>query len=463
MYLEVEHLSPDNLQLYLDGDIYPAALAIAGTRVLLANVSPQSACGPLLRVVRDLPPMAGTRVLLAGSLPGMEGRFADSVIVAAGSSSRMGGVDKLAEPLLDRPLLAWSVEAMARAESVNTVVLVARTDQVDALRSAEWLASAGRGRVQVVAGGEQRSDSVRAGVAATDASVVLVHDGARPLASSQLADAVAFAAAEHGAAIPAVPVVDSLKRARGDNIEYSVDRESLVRAQTPQGARRDNLMSAFEAAAGSSYTDEAALLEAAGITVATVPGEAINIKVTDAADLEIVRAIAAARSGDGAATSQSTRLGFGEDTHGFGPEDGLMLGGVLVAEAPRLYGHSDGDVVLHALATAILSATGLGDLGRLFPPNDPQTSGIASGAMLVEALDRAEAAGWGVDRTQISIVGSRPRLGGHRLDEMQAKIAALIGTEAGSVAVTASTGNLTGPEGAGRSIRATALVTVIRR
>jgi 2-C-methyl-D-erythritol 4-phosphate cytidylyltransferase/2-C-methyl-D-erythritol 2,4-cyclodiphosphate synthase len=302
-------------------------------------------------------------------------------------------------------------------------------------------------------------------VEATDASIVLVHDGARPLASSRLADIVAFAAAEHGAAVPAVPVVDSLKRAQGDRIEYSVDRAALVHTQTPQGARRHSLLSAFEAAAASgvAYTDEAALLEAAGVSVATVPGEATNIKVTDQADLEIVRAIAAARAGGGTASAPPTRLGFGEDTHGFGPDDGLMLGGVLVADAPRLYGHSDGDVVLHALATAILSATGLGDLGRLFPPNDPTTSGIASGAMLVEALDRAEAAGWAVDRTQISIVGARPRLGGKRLDEIQEKIAALVGTEAGSVAVTASTGNLTGPEGAGRVIRATALVTVIRR
>ena len=319
----------------------------------------------------------------------MEGRFADAVIVAAGSSSRMGGIDKLTEPLLDRPLLAWSVEAMARAESVRSIVLVTRTDQVDALRSAEWLIQAGQGRAQVVGGGERRLDSVRLGVVATDASVVLVHDGARPLASSQLADVVAFAAAEHGAAVPAVPVVDSLKRAQGDRIEYSVDRESLVHAQTPQGARRDSLMSAFEAAAASgvAYTDEAALLEATGVSVVTVPGEPTNIKVTDQADLEIVRAIAAARAGGGAHSAQPTRIGFGEDTHGFGPEDGLMLGGVLVADAPRLYGHSDGDVVLHALATAILSATGLGDLGRLFPPSDPTTSGIASGSMLVEALE----------------------------------------------------------------------------
>jgi 2-C-methyl-D-erythritol 4-phosphate cytidylyltransferase / 2-C-methyl-D-erythritol 2,4-cyclodiphosphate synthase len=399
-------------------------------------------------------------------VPSSSSRFADAVVVAAGNSSRMGGVDKLSEPLLDRPLLAWSVAAMAGAESIDRIVVVARPSAVATLQGASWLSDAGAGRVEVVAGGDQRSDSVRAGVDATQAKVVLVHDGARPLASSGLVDSVAFAAAEHGAAVPAVPVVDSLKRATNGSIEYSVDREGLVRTQTPQGARRELLVAAFERAAGATFTDEAALLEAAGTSVATVPGEATNIKVTDSTDLEIVRAIAASRAhGDsgGATAARDTRFGFGEDIHGFGPGDGLMLGGIQVADAPRLYGHSDGDVALHAIATAILSACGLGDLGRLFPPSDPRTTGIASSELVGEAVRQAEAAGWEVDRAQVSLVGSRPRLGGARLDEMAQKIAELLGCEHDSVAVVASSGNLSGPEGAGRVIKATALVTVNRR
>ena len=392
----------------------------------------------------------------------MNARFADAVIVAAGTSSRMGGVDKLTESILGRPLLAWSVEAMAGADSVDRIVIVTRWDRVDALRAADWLAQLSGGRVAVVAGGEHRSDSVRAGVVATEASVVLVHDGARPLASSALADSVARAAAEQGAAVPAVAVADSVKRASAGLVEASVDRAGLIRAQTPQGARRELLMEAFDRAAGAAYTDEAALLEAAGITVATVPGEAANIKVTDGVDLEIVRAIAAARTAGGSGVQQ-TRFGFGEDTHGFGPGDGLMLGGVLIADAPRLYGHSDGDVVLHALATAILSACGLGDLGRLFPSADQATMGIASTELLDEVVRRATEAGWQVDRVQVSLVGSRPHLGGRRLEEMSRRVADLIGVGADQMAVTASTGNLSGPEGAGRVVRATVLVTVIRR
>jgi 2-C-methyl-D-erythritol 4-phosphate cytidylyltransferase/2-C-methyl-D-erythritol 2,4-cyclodiphosphate synthase len=380
----------------------------------------------------------------------VDARFADAVIVAAGSSSRMGGVDKLLEPLGGKPLLAWSVEAMAAAESIRRIVVVTRAERVADMARQDWLSVA-----TVVAGGEQRSDSVRAGLSASDADVVLVHDGARPLASSALADAVARAAAEHGAAIPSVPVADSLKRANGGRLEAAVEREGIVRAQTPQGARRELLVTAFERAGASAYTDEAALLEAAGTAVVTVPGEATNIKVTDRSDLDLVRAIVRGRADE--------RIGFGEDAHGFGPADGLRIGGIEIAEAPRLFGHSDGDVVLHALATAILAACGLGDLGRLFPPSDPSTAGIASDELLVESIRQAEQAGWKVDRAQVSIVGARPKLGARRLDAIRGRIATLLGFGTDSVAVTASTGNLSGAEGAGRVIRATALVTVIRR
>lgn len=381
----------------------------------------------------------------------MEGWFADAVIVAAGSSTRMGGIDKLMEPLCGKPLLRWSVEAMRRADSVAGVFVVTRADRVAELKQKSWLDG-----IAVIPGGEQRSDSVRAGLARTDAKVVLIHDGARPLASSALADAVARAALEHGAAVPAVPVADSLKRSDGTRIAGSVDREGLVRTQTPQGARRELLTAAFERAPGTTYTDESALLEAAGIPVVTVPGETSNIKVTNQSDLDTVRALARGLAEE--------RLGFGEDTHGFGPEDGLMLGGIAIPEAPRLYGHSDGDVVLHALATAVLSAAGLGDLGRLFPADDAQTKGIASYRLLGGAVERAEAAGWIVDRAQVSIVGARPHIGGRRLDQMRMMIATHLGLFGdSSVSVTASTGNLSGAEGAGRVVRATALVTVIRR
>lgn len=375
--------------------------------------------------------------------------FADAVIVAAGGSTRMGGTDKMAQLLLGRSLLQWSVEQMAAAQSVARVIVVARPDRVAELAAQPWLSNA-----TVVPGGELRTDSVRAGVTSATADVVLVHDGARPLASPALADAVAAAAAQHGAAVPVLAVVDSLKRDAGQVLGESIERDGLVRAQTPQGARRQLLLDAFAAAGEGAFSDEAALLESRGVAIATVPGEPGNIKVTAPEDLELVRALARGRG--------ESRLGLGQDSHGFGPDLGLWLGGIHIEDAPRLYGHSDGDVVLHAIATAILSATGNGDLGRLFPPTDTR-AGVASSELLRAAVAKAQESGWAVESAQVSLVGARPRLGGQRLEAMRARVAQLIGINPESVAVSASTGNLNGAAGAGREISATALIGLHRR
>jgi 2-C-methyl-D-erythritol 4-phosphate cytidylyltransferase/2-C-methyl-D-erythritol 2,4-cyclodiphosphate synthase len=381
--------------------------------------------------------------------------FAEAVVVAAGSSRRMGGADKLAEPILGRPLLRWAIDAMVLARSVRHVVLVVAPVQVDRMRSVGWLAD---GDLTVVGGGDRRSDSVLAGVQATDADVVLVHDGARPLASPALADEVARAAARHGAAVPVIPVVDSLKRASDGRLAGSVDRAGIVRAQTPQAARRALLVDAYGAAGNADFSDEAALLESRGVPVATVPGDPLNIKVTEPADLELVRAIATARSG-----TYASRVGFGQDSHQFGPADGLWLGGVLFDGWPRLHGHSDGDVALHALATALLAASGLGDLGRLFPDSDRSTTGAPSAGLLADVIGRARRARWEPAGVQLSLVGARPRLGAERLEQMRERISELTGLEPESVAVVASSGNLSGDEGAGRAISASAVVTMVRR
>jgi 2-C-methyl-D-erythritol 4-phosphate cytidylyltransferase/2-C-methyl-D-erythritol 2,4-cyclodiphosphate synthase len=215
------------------------------------------------------------------------------------------------------------------------------------------------------------------------------------------------------------------------------------------------LLDAIAAAKGEAFSDEAALLESQGVAIATVPGEAQNIKVTLPEDLEMVRALARG--------SSESRVGLGQDSHGFGPDIGLWLGGIEIANAPRLYGHSDGDVILHAVATAILSGTGNGDLGRVFPSSDTHTSGIASTGLLKEAVERAGKSGWAVESVQVSVVGARPKLGGQRLDAMASNVANLLAVSRESVAINASTGNLSGDEGAGRTITATALVSLHRR
>lgn len=394
---------------------------------------------------------------------------ADAIVVAAGASSRMGGTDKLAHEIGGRPLLAWTIDALAAVDSVDRIVVVVAPDRIAPVRDASWLPPR---VVAVVAGGARRHESVAAGLAAlavfdpvglsqSDAHdrIVLVHDGARPLASPALVVAVLAAAAAHGAAIPVLPVAETVKRIEGDRVVATVDRASLATAQTPQGIRRALLHDAFARfppSGADTWTDEAALLEACRIAVHAVPGEATNFKVTLPADLD--RAEAALL---GASPAAAARVGFGTDRHPFGPGRPLALGGVEIEGAFRLHGHSDGDVALHAVADALLGAAGLGDLGRHFPADSSTPRGIASGALLTEIVARVAAAGYRPAGVDLTIVAARPRLS-PLLDSMADAIAALLELPRDRVNVKASTGNLDGMEGAGRGIAAHAVATLAR-
>jgi 2-C-methyl-D-erythritol 2,4-cyclodiphosphate synthase len=190
--------------------------------------------------------------------------------------------------------------------------------------------------------------------------------------------------------------------------------------------------------------------------VTVVEGDPANLKVTEPRDLERAAALLEARSG-------APRVGAGDDSHPFGPADGLRLGGIEISEAPRLHGHSDGDAALHAVADALLGAAALGDLGRLFPSGDPAIAGADSRRLLADVVAVVAAAGYRPASLDLTIVGARPRLGPARLSEMRAAIASLLALDEGVVSVKASTGNLGGPEGAGRAIAAHALVTLVRR
>jgi len=380
---------------------------------------------------------------------------ADVVVVAAGASSRMGGIDKVTAPIGGRPLLAWTLAPFASEPGVERIVVVAPGPRVDELAEAPWLPD---GTV-VVAGGARRQESVAAGVAAIeragadDDRVVLVHDGARPAVRPALIRLVQAAAAEHGAAIPGLPVVETLKRVDGDRIGVTVDRDLLVAAQTPQGIRLGVLREAwrrFPPGGGETFTDEAALLEACTIPVHVVPGQPDNLKVTLPVDLDRAAAVLGV---------DRPRVGFGEDAHPFGPGSPLRLGGVEIPGAPRLAGHSDGDVVLHAVADALLGAAGLGDLGRLFPADDRTPRGADSAAFVREVIERLGAAGWRAGTLDVTVIGARPRLGPW-LDAIRASIAAAVGVDEGDVNVAASTGNLSGDEGAGRTIAARVVATI---
>lgn len=385
---------------------------------------------------------------------------ADAIVVGAGRSTRMDGTDKLAAEVAGRPLLAWTLAALAAAPVIDRMVVVTAPERTAEIAGADWLPAK---VVKVVAGGGRRQESVHAGFVALDRhrvdpaddnTVVLVHDAARPLVGSDLIGAVATAVNEHGAAIPVVAVAETLKRLDGDRVGVTVDRSGLGAAQTPQGARRDLLRDAyrrFPADGPETFTDEAALLEACSIPVHVVPGEPGNLKVTLPADLDRVALALAGR--------RVSRTGIGHDSHPFGPGAPLRLGGIELSAAPALAGHSDGDVALHALADALLGATGLGDLGRLFPADERTPRGVAGAVLVGEVVRRAAEAGWRPATVDMTIVAARPRLGAH-LDRMRAAIAELLGVSPDAVNVKASSGNLDGPEGAGRSISALVIATV---
>jgi len=388
----------------------------------------------------------------------------------------MGGTDKLGHVIAGRPLLAWSIDALTTVPEIDRVVVVTAAERVAEIQTAPWLQPE---VVAVVAGGPRRHESVAAGLAALDGldglpateppgladRIVLVHDAARPLVSTALVRGVLEAAARGGAAIPVLPIAETVKRVENGKVAATLDRDELATAQTPQGVRRGLLRSAFTTfppVGPETWTDEAALLEACRITVHAIPGESSNLKVTVPGDLDRVRsALGGATAGSDTAGGAIARIGIGSDSHPFGPGTPLALGGIEVAGSYRLHGHSDGDVALHAVADALLGAAAMGDLGRVFPAGPATPRGIASRELLGEVGRRLSAAGWHISSVDLTIVAARPRLSG-LLDEMRDAIAATLEVPAEVVSVKASSGNLAGMEGAGRGISASAVASIDR-
>ena len=338
-----------------------------------------------------------------------------TVVVAGGSGARFGRLKQF-ELLAGRLVVEHSIAA-ARPVSDGVIVVVPPAWSGE-------LAGADR----LVAGGRSRSESVRAGLAAVpaDAAIVVVHDGARPLAQSSLFQAV-IQAVRDGAdgAVPVVGLTDTIRRRSGG----SVDREDLVAVQTPQAFAAAALRNAH--AAGPDATDDATLVELSGARVELVDGDPSNLKITHAADLAVARARLAERAAPGGATGPGPldiRIGQGFDVHRFSAELArpLILGGVEIPAAPGLVGHSDADAVAHAVTDAILGAAGLGDIGQLYPDTDPRYRGIDSLVLLADTVDRAHRAGWRVTNVDCTVVTEAPRLAPHR-PEMEAKVSEVVG------------------------------------
>lgn len=371
-----------------------------------------------------------------------------AVIVAAGSGLRAGpGEPKAWRRLAGRPVVRWSVEAFAAA-GAQVIVVVVAAERMDA--AAEALGDITS--VRLVSGGDSRTQSVRAGLAALDVGeAVLIHDAARPFVEGRHIGELVAALGDAEAALPALPMADTLKRGEVHASE-TVSRDGLWRAQTPQAFRRAALEAAFAAwPAGDEPTDDAIVVERAGGRVVLTPGDPMLMKLTYPEDFAMAERLAGGQ--------RITRIGQGVDAHRFGPGESVWLCGVEVAHSHGMIGHSDADCGLHALTDAVLGAIGAADIGEHFPPTDPQWKGAASDQFLAHAVRLVAERGGRILNADVTLICERPKIRPHR-DAMRARIAEIMGLSVDRISVKATTTEGMGFTGRQEGLMAQAVVSV---
>ncbi|MBB3763778.1 bifunctional 2-C-methyl-D-erythritol 4-phosphate cytidylyltransferase/2-C-methyl-D-erythritol 2,4-cyclodiphosphate synthase [Sphingomicrobium lutaoense] len=371
----------------------------------------------------------------------------DALIMAAGSGTRMeGALPKQYRHLGGKSVLARAVDALASHPSIDQVRVVIGKDQEEMARAALGERDVG----EWIIGGDSRSQSVRNGLAAVRADRVLIHDAARPFCPLPVIDRLLSALDEHGAATPALASVDTLARRHGDRVGGTIDRDAIVRVQTPQAFRADLLRKAYAAHEGEP-TDEAQVARAFGVDVALVEGDPMLEKLTTAEDFARAERMMAART--------TTRVGMGFDVHAFAGSGPVRLGGLDITHDKGLSGHSDADVLLHALTDAILGAVAMGDIGDHFPPSDPQWKGADSEQFLRHAATLAAEAGGIIEHLDATIICEAPRIGPHR-DAMRGNIARMLELDEGQVSVKATTSERLGFTGRKEGIACQAVATL---
>jgi 2-C-methyl-D-erythritol 4-phosphate cytidylyltransferase/2-C-methyl-D-erythritol 2,4-cyclodiphosphate synthase len=374
-----------------------------------------------------------------------------ALLMAAGTGQRFGAPQpKQYLPLMGRPVIRHAAEALLAEGLVDRLLpVVAAGEQARVAALLDGLPC-----LPPVAGGATRAASVRAGLEALVAdppAMVLVHDAARPVIPPGTIAALRDALASAPGAIPAQPVTDTLKRGAAGRILQTVPREGLFRAQTPQAFRFDALLAAHRAG-DATATDDAALLEAAGLPVALVAGGEANIKITWPEDLARVEAHLSARL--------VPRMGTGFDVHRLVPDRPLVLCGITVPHPLGLSGHSDADVGIHALCDAIYGALAEGDIGRWFPPSEAQWKDADSARFLRHAASRIAARGGVLANADVTLICERPKITPHA-PAMRARLAELLGVPVGAVSVKATTTERLGFPGRGEGIAAQAAAVVL--
>lgn len=364
-----------------------------------------------------------------------------AIIVCGGSGQRFGS-DKLSLRVGGKPVWQWSADAFARHPKVTECVIVAHEALLPRVQAAGYRA---------VAGGSTRQESVAAGLAALKGNPwVLIHDGARPGISAQVIDRVIAAMQRDAAAMPVLPVVDTIL---DTDSHQMVNRTPLRAIQTPLGARHDDLLRAY-ASPDPAATDDSALLNAIGIKVSHTEGERDNMKITNEEDGAVITRLLAV---------PETRTGLGYDIHAFSanPSRPLYLGGLLFTGAQGLEGHSDADVLLHAITDSLLGAIAGGDIGLLFPNTDPAHKDAPSRRFVEEAARLVREAGWTVEHIDACVVAERPKIMARSV-EIREAVAHMVGIDLDRVSLKATTNEGLGSLGRGEGIAAWATATVSR-
>lgn len=384
------------------------------------------------------------------------------VVVAAGRGSRAGdGIPKQYRSLAGKPLLAHTLDALMRTAPGATVLPVIHKDDLDLYRSSAAPFEANPNLAHPVYGGATRQASARLGLEALAAqkyapNIVLIHDAARLFVSDTLIRRAIAAAKTHGAAIPGVTLFDTIKEIDSEGfVTATPPRQRLRAVQTPQAFRFDLILAAHRAAAAGGVldlTDDATVAEWAGHRVHVFAGEEINMKVTTPKDVSVAEARLLGGLTD-------IRTGQGYDVHAFGPGGHVWLGGVKIAHDHGLVGHSDADVLSHAITDALLGALADGDIGSHFPPSDPQWRGAASRIFLASAAAKVRSRGGAISHIDATVVCERPKLGPHR-DAIRESIAEIVEIPLDRVAVKATTSERLGFTGREEGIASLAIATI---
>jgi len=382
-----------------------------------------------------------------------------ALIVAAGRGTRAarhGAGPKQYAQIGGRTVLGRAISAFTAHPEVDVIEVVIHHDDVAAYRRAAAEGSTTK-LLEPAFGGATRQASVLLGLEALSASapdLVLIHDAARPFVSATTISNVIAALSARPAALAALPVSDTLKRASSGVVTATIPRDGLWRAQTPQGFHFAAILAAHRKAANAgidTFTDDAAIAEWADLDVAIVEDMSRNIKITTGEDLELAdRQISSA---------MEPRVGTGFDVHRFCDGDHVWLGGIKIPHTHKLEGHSDADVVLHALTDALLGAIGDGDIGQHFPPSDPKWKGVASKLFLEDAVRRVRERGGRVGNVDITVLAEVPRVGPHR-PAMQELIGSVLGLPADRVGIKATTTEQMGFTGRREGIAAMATAMV---